>query len=186
MNNTMQEDGEIITDSCLLIGKKMYHIECQSTDDTTMVIRMIGYDFAIGIEHAEKQGRRYRIEFPKSCVLFLRSSGNTSDYLEEELTETGKSELYTDLTKLIVKIADYIFSKEEDVRKGIGEIMGGKVLELESERLKAEGEAIGQAQGENRLGSLITRLIQDQRTEEIPIVSVDSKRREQLYKEYDL
>ena len=68
--------------------------------------------------------------------------------------------------------------------------MGGKVLELESERLKAEGrtegEAIGQIQRENRLGSLITRLIQDQRTEEIPVVSVDPKRREQLYKEYNL
>ena len=84
-NEHQQEDGEIITDSCLLIGKKMYHIECQSTDDTTMVIRMIEYDFAIGIEHAEKQGRRYRIEFPKSCVLFLRSSGNTSDYLEADV-----------------------------------------------------------------------------------------------------
>ena len=62
--------------------------------------------------------------------------------------------------------------------------MGGKVLELESERLKAEGrtegEAIGQARGEARLGSLITRLIQEQRTEEIPIVSTDAKRREQL------
>ena len=57
--------------------------------------------------------------------------------------------------------------------------MGGKVLELESERLKAEGKAIGQVQGEARLGSLITRLIQEQRTEEI-------KRREQLYKEYNL
>ena len=68
---------------------------------------------------------------------------------QKELTETGKSELYTDLTKLIIKIADYIFRKEEDIRKGIGDIMGGKVLELESERLKAEGrtegEAIGQA-----------------------------------------
>ena len=89
-----------------------------------------------------------------------------------------------------VKIADYIFRKEEDVRKGIGDIMGGKVLELESERLKAEGrtegEAIGQIQGETRLGSLITRLLQDQRTEEIPIVSTDAKRREQLYKEYNL
>ena len=282
-NEHQQEDGDIITDSCLLIGKKMYHIECQSTDDVTMAIRMIEYDFAIGIEHAEKQGRGYRIEFPKSCVLFLRSSGNTPDYLkadvvfpdgntylysiptikmtdytkdsifeknllmllpfyimryekkghdfnsnpelfqvflneyeeirvnlEEELTETGKSELYTDLTKLIIKIADYIFRGEDNVRKGIGDIMGGKVLELESERLKAEGkaigraegeaigqargevigqargEAIGQIQGEARLGSLITRLIQDQRTEEIPIVSTDSKRREQLYKEYSL
>ena len=64
--------------------------------------------------------------------------------------------------------------------------MGGKVLELESERLKAEGEAIGQVQGEARLGSLITRLIQDQRTEEILVVSTDPKRREQLYKEYNL
>ena len=114
--------------------------------------------------------------------------------------------MYTDLTKLIIKIADYIFREDDNVRKGIGDIMGGKVLELESERLKAEGrtegeaigqargeaigqargEAIGQIQGEARLGSLITRLIQDQRTEEIPIVSTDSKRREQLYKEYGL
>lgn len=248
-NEHQQKDGEIITDSCLLIGKKMYHIECQSTDDTTMAIRMIEYDFAIAVENAEKQGRRYRIEFPRSCVLFLRSSGNTPDYLEadvifpdgkthvysipaikmadytkdhifeknllmllpfyimryekkkhdmrknlellqilldeydeirinleKELTETGKAELYTNLTKLIVKIADHIFEKEEDIRKGIGDVMGGKVLELESERLKAEGEA--------RLGDLINRLIQDQRMEEIQMASTDPEKREQLYKEY--
>ena len=92
--------------------------------------------------------------------------------------------------------------------------MGGRVLELESERLKAEGQAIGraegraegqaigraegqaigraegqaigQAQGEARLGSLINRLIQEQRIDEIQIVSTDSERREQLYKEYNL
>ena len=48
---------------------------------------------------------------------------------QKELTETGKSELYTDLTKLIIKIADYIFRKEEDIRKGIGDIIahGGHV-----------------------------------------------------------
>ena len=105
-----------------------------------------------------------------------------------------KAELYTNLTKLIVKIADHIFEKEEDIRKGIGEIMGGKVLELESERLKAEGQAIGraegqaigQAQGEARLGSLSNRLIQEQRIDEIQVVSTDSERRDQLYKEYNL
>ena len=139
---------------------------------------------------------------PESFQVFLNEYEEIRVNLEEELTETGKSELYTDLTKLIIKIADYIFREEDNVRKGIGDIMGGKVLELESERLKAEGkaigraegeaigqargEAIGQVQGEARLGSLITRLIQDQRTEEIPIVSTDSKRREQLYKEYGL
>ena len=111
-------------------------------------------------------------------------------------------ELYTDLTKLIVKISDYIFREEDEIRKGLGDIMGGKVLELESERLKAEGQAIGRAegqaigraegqligqtQGEARLGSLINRLIQEQRIDEIQIVSTDSERREQLYKEYNL
>ena len=139
---------------------------------------------------------------PELFQVFLNEYEEIRVNLEEELTETGKSELYTDLTKLIIKIADYIFREDDNVRKGIGDIMGGKVLELESERLKAEGkaigraegeaigqargEAIGQIQGEVRLGSLITRLIQDQRTEEIPIVSTDSKRREQLYKEYGL
>ena len=147
---------------------------------------------------------------PELFQVFLNEYEEIRVNLEEELTETGKSELYTDLTKLIIKIADYIFREDDNVRKGIGDIMGGKVLELESERLKAEGkaigraegeaigqargevigqargEAIGQIQGEVRLGSLITRLIQDQRTEEILIVSTDSKRREQLYKEYGL
>ena len=250
-NEHHQENGEIITDSCLRIGRKLYHIECQSVDDTTMAIRMIEYDFAIALDSARKYGRRYRMEFPKSCVLYLRSGKNTPDFLkvevvfpdgkiqvyriptvkldeytkdkifeknllmflpfyimryekkkhdmrknlellqilldeydeirinlEKELTETGKAELYTNLTKLIVKIADHIFEKEEDIRKGIGDVMGGKVLELESERLKAEGEA--------RLGDLINRLIQDQRMEEIQMASTDPEKREQLYKEYGI
>lgn len=46
-NEHQQEDGEIITDCCLKINRKLYHIECQSIDDTTMAIRMIEYDFAI-------------------------------------------------------------------------------------------------------------------------------------------
>ena len=141
----------------------------------------------------EKKGHDFNNN-PELFQVLLNEYEEIRVNLEKELTETGKSELYTDLTKLIVKIADYIFRKEEDVRKGIGDIMGGKVLELESERLKAEGkaigrtegEAIGQARGEARLGSLITRLIQEQRTEEISIVSTDAKRREQLYKEYNL
>ena len=43
--------------------------------------------------------------------------------LEKELSETGKSELYTDLNELIVKISDYIFHEEEEIRKGLGDVM---------------------------------------------------------------
>ena len=258
-NEHQQENGEIITDSCLKIGGKLYHIECQSVDDTTMAIRMIEYDFSIAVENAHKQGRRYRMDFPKSCVLYLRSGNNTPDFLEVELvlpdentvlyripaikleaytkdsifeknllmllpfyimryekdihemsenpelfqrllneyeeirmnlvielSGADKTALYMDLNKLIIKIADYICQSEEVVRKGIGEIMGGKVLELESERLRAEGEIRGEAKGEERLSILINRLILDGRSTEIQSVVTNAEIRKQMYKEYGM
>lgn len=261
-NEHQEENGEEITDSCIKIGKKLYHIECQSTDDTTMAVRMIEYDFYIAVEHSERNGRRYRIEFPKSCVLFLRSGTNTPDFLEAEIVfadetthlyriptikmrnytkdalfqknllmllpfyvmryekqahELDKNPeklhsllkeyeelriqlekklngdttgLYTDLIKLITKIADYIFRKEKIVRKDLGEIMGGKVLELESERLTAKGiqQGIrqGMRQGEKRLSMLINCLILDGRSSEIQMIINDEQEREKAYKEYDI
>lgn len=106
--------------------------------------------------------------------------------LEKELTGSGRSELYTDLIKLIVKISDYIFQDEEKIQKGIGDAMGGKVLELESERLRAEGKAIGEVRGEERLSVLINKLILDKRNDEIQIVVTDAKKRRQYYDEYGL
>ena len=88
--------------------------------------------------------------------------------------------------------------------------MGGKVLELESERLRAEGEArgkaigesigeargkaigesigkaIGEVRGEERLSVLINKLILDKRNDEIQIVVTDAKKRRQYYDEYGL
>ena len=56
----------------------------------TMAIRMIEYDFAIAHRNMlRSRDRRYRIEFPKSCVLFLRSSENTPDYLETDVSFSG-------------------------------------------------------------------------------------------------
>lgn len=65
--------GKIITDSCLRFRDKVYHVECQSWDDKTMVIRMMEYDFAIALENAKIIDGEYRIEFPRSCVIFLRN-----------------------------------------------------------------------------------------------------------------
>ena len=220
-NEHQQENGEIITDSCLKIAGKLYHIECQSVDDTTMAIRMIEYDFSIAIENAQKQGRKYRMDFPKSCVLYLRSGKNTPDFLEinleRELSGADKTALYMNLNKLIIKIADYICRNEKTVRKGIGEIMGGKVLELESERLErlqkeaeaeakaigeargmaigeakgraigeAKGRVIGEAIGEERLSTLLNRLIMDGRSAEIQSVVTNAETRKRLYKEYGI
>ena len=191
-NEHQLEDGELITDARLLIGDKVYHIECQSTDDATMAIRMFEYDLAIALESRRRVGRRFFVEFPRSCVIYLRTTKNTPDVeevelklpdgqvcvyrvptvkverytkdsifeknllmllpfyvmryeesahtigenteklqellseyedirvnLEKELSMAGRSELYTDLNRLIVRISDYIFRKEEKIRKGV-------------------------------------------------------------------
>lgn len=113
--------------------------------------------------------------------------------LERELSGADKTALYMNLNKLIIKIADYICRNEKTVRKGIGEIMGGKVLELESERLErlqkeaeAEAKAIGEAIGEERLSTLLNRLIMDGRSAEIQSVVTNAETRKRLYKEYGI
>lgn len=270
-NEHQLEKGELITDARLLIGNKVYHIECQSTDDTTMSIRMFEYDLAIALENRRKIGRKSYVEFPGSCVIYLRTTKNTPDVeeveiklpdgqiceyrfptvkverytkekifeknllmllpfyvmryeesahtigkdseklqgllkeyenirinLEKELSLAGRSELYTDLNKLIVRISDYIFRKEEKVRKEVDEIMGGKVLQLESERLREEGMVIGEARGkaigkaegeaigEARMRMLINRLIANGRMEEIGKLIDSAEACRELYKEYGL
>ncbi len=205
-NEYQRQNGRVITDSHLLIANRVYHIECQSTDDSTMVIRMIEYDFAISLEQVQKENGRYRMYFPQSCVLYLRGTkkrdtisveivmpdGNTVEYtvpvvqvqrficdemlqkhllfllpyhvikyeqekgldtdgekwkelldeyakiekyLEEKFLEKGNEKTYRDMVELIIQIADYVFRDKEKVRKGFGDVMGGKVLELESDRL---------------------------------------------------
>ena len=205
-NEHQTKSGEKITDSRLKIADKIYHIECQSTSDTEMVIRMIEYDFAISLESKKIENGRYRIYFPHSCVLYLRGKGRSNTigmdivmpngqiikydlpaiYVEnyttdvifqkkllfllpfyimryeksreklekdpEELREllqeyekiAGKLEdsllgrvreaQHRYLVEVIKRIADYIFSNSEVAKKGFDQVMGGKVLELETDK----------------------------------------------------
>ena len=180
-NEHQTKQGELITDSQLLIAEKIYHLECQSTQDSEMVVRMIEYDFSIGLETMEKEKGKYRMYLPHSCSLYLRGNKKTEKltievvapegetweykvpavyaghYTKEEILEkrlffllpfyimryekadleTGKE--YRDLIELIIRIADYILRKRKKARKGFGDVMGGKVLELESDRLMQQG-----------------------------------------------
>ena len=73
--------GTIIDDTVFKLHDKIYHIECQSTEDYRMVVRMIEYDFSIALESALSAGKPYEMDFPASCVLFLRHTSNTPDVL---------------------------------------------------------------------------------------------------------
>ena len=60
-------------------------------------------------------------------------------YLEKNFLEKGNEKAYRDMVELIIRIADYVFRDKEKVKKGFGDVMGGKVLELESDKLIQRG-----------------------------------------------
>ena len=66
----------------------------------------------------------------------------------EQCADNKKSSLYIDMISLIEEIADHIIPKDnENVRERLGNIMGGKILQLESERLLEKGQLLGEAKG---------------------------------------
>ena len=92
---------------------------------------------------------------------FLKNSGSNTKKLEqlltdykkissalEQCTNDKKSTLYIDMITLIEEIADHIIPKDnKNVRERLGDIMGGKILQLESERLLEKGQLLGEAKG---------------------------------------
>ncbi|WP_274421284.1 hypothetical protein [Blautia sp. XA-2221] len=70
---------------------------------------------------------------------FLDEYKKIEKYLEENFLEKGNEKAYRDMVELIIRIADYVFRDKEKVRKGFGDVMGGKVLELESDKLIQRG-----------------------------------------------
>ncbi len=210
-NEYQTKNGEIITDSHLKIKNKGYHIECQSTWDSTMEIRMVEYDFAIGLGNIRKEHGIYRLYFPSSCVLYLRGKSDKDHlvvelvmpdgrrieyrvpvvyveeypreeifqkylffllpyysmryerkrkelgkdpeklrdfleeyreierYLEKEFLEKDQEIMFRDIVELISRIGNHILRDEEQVKERFGEVMGGKVLELESDKLIKQG-----------------------------------------------
>ena len=61
---------------------KYYHLECQSTPDGTMEIRMWEYDTQIALLNAEYREGMLYVDFPDSAVIYLRSNPNTPDELK--------------------------------------------------------------------------------------------------------
>lgn len=93
-NDHQTKQGEIITDSYFLIADKAYHIECQSTSDSSMIIRMIEYDFSISLESLRLEDGKYRMYFPNSCILFLRGNAGRKMLSIEMVMPDGSTTEY--------------------------------------------------------------------------------------------
>ena len=96
---------KVISDSYIRIRNKYYHLECQSSPDGTMAVRMIEYDFLIALKHAEKNGFEYSINYPESCVLHLRHTQSTPDFLTVHIHFPGGKSV--DYKTPIIKAQQY-------------------------------------------------------------------------------
>ena len=92
MNQQGTNTKEKITDSCFEIHgitTKRYHIECQSTEDHTMLVRMFEYDSQIALDNGEITGGCLTLTFPYSAVMYLRHTKNTPDTLTVKINTPG-------------------------------------------------------------------------------------------------
>lgn len=90
-----QQDGgeeKRITDTSFkIVGKKekKFLYECQSTADSSMLVRIFEYATQIALDQGEIVGNTLKVEIPHSGVLFLRSTGSTPDKMKIEMTTPG-------------------------------------------------------------------------------------------------
>lgn len=223
-------EQERITDSSFeILGRgrerKRYHVECQSTEDGSMIVRMFEYDTQLALENRELTTNALVVHFPDSAIVALRHTKNTPEVMTVTIRTPGgavsyavpvlkvrqytveeifKKKLYflipfhifvyeksfkeleensEKLAKLeaeytaivnrleedrkrgdlneyekvtILEMSDtvikHLAAKYKKVRKGVGESMGGKVLEYEAKdilnRGRDEGRREGRAEGE--------------------------------------
>ena len=97
------------------------------------------------------------------------------DYLKQKLLDRGLEKEFRDIRELIDRIVEYSFSESKNVRKGLGEIMGGQVLELESDRLIKKGT--------DDMAALTRKLMDEGRLDDLRRCTEDSAYRKKLLNE---
>ncbi|MBQ6297524.1 MAG: hypothetical protein IJK81_07510 [Selenomonadaceae bacterium] len=118
LNQDMDNVKKIITDSSfVIIGsdgvQKRYHIECQSTADDSMLVRIFEYDAQIALDSGSVvDDSVLTVTFPNSAVIFLRHTGKTPNEMRIRMITPGGS---TEYLVPVVKVQKYsleeIFSK---------------------------------------------------------------------------
>ena len=124
---TTGADEKRITDSNFTIGNsRRYHIECQSSVDGTMTVRIFEYSTQMEKDHA-------LIEDMKNTYLKLW------DQLES-LVQQGKiSEFEKSAIKAMCdKVAQSLTNKYDNVKEGVDSVMGGEILDYEAKRIRNE------------------------------------------------
>lgn len=187
-----QQDGEEetrVTDSNFRIlgaETKKYHMECQSSADSSMLVRFFEYDAQIALDEGEIREHVLTVTFPHSAVLFLRCTKKTPEKMKIVIQTPGTSASYEIPVmktqrysineifekKLLFLIPFYIFT-HESMLKEYNEDESKLAL------LKAEYEDI-----KNRLESLLEQQVIEEYTRRI-ITDMSGRVLEHLAEKYD-
>ena len=115
-----QQDGDeekIVTDSSFAIisftgESKRYHLECQSSIDGSMLIRMYEYDSQMALQNSEMMQQTLVVRFPESAILYLRHNKSIPDLFEIRIhTPTGSISYHVPTLKVQQYDIETIFEK---------------------------------------------------------------------------
>ena len=115
-----QQDGKEqkrVTDTFFIIygdAPHGYHIECQSTSDGSIVIRIFEYDSQIALDEGKLEGNTFHVKFPESAIIFLRSNASTPDMMKI-IIEVPNGSISYDVP--VIKVQEY--SLDEIFDKGL-------------------------------------------------------------------
>lgn len=98
INQQNGQEKERITDTCFKVlshENTLYHLECQSTSDSTMLVRMFEYDAQIALDNGELAGSHLTVTFPNSSIFYLRTNSTTPDFMQIHMITPGGELTYS-------------------------------------------------------------------------------------------
>lgn len=121
----------------LHIGDKRYHIECQKSPDSDMVLRMFNYDAKIALEEFIYTGTMEEgIKFPDSCILYLTHNRSVGDTASIPVCFAGGR--VQEYKVPVLKAQDY--SREEIFQKDFYVLLPYYILRYEKRLMAFEGD----------------------------------------------
>jgi len=113
--------------------KVSYHLEFQTKNDNTMVVRMFEYGFKKAKEEADEKSHVKRIVFPKQKVIFFEENKNIEDKLRLNIVFPDSQEI--DYTVPVLKYWEY--SDKDLISKKMYPLMPLQLFQLKKELIKA-------------------------------------------------
>ncbi|WP_298781275.1 hypothetical protein [uncultured Fretibacterium sp.] len=157
-NEQIGPGGRTVTDSVLQVRDRTYHVECQSTPDGTMAVRMIEYDFRIALDGALRAGGSCEMSFPHSCVLYLRHGRTTPEELKVKVNLPDGGVFW--YRTPVVKVQEY--TREKIFEKRLLFFLPYYVMRYEKQFCRIEEDEGRLAELRQEFEAILRGLVQDE------------------------